>query len=119
MTTLFEYTLEAESLTVLIDPLYKGTSLFSMAKMYTRRVLLVLLPFNKSSCQLDSRFGSQKVLPAIDCSYNNNLDSCTGYVIVDGTAKELQRKLANLTKKRQLVLANQMQLAKLKLARMH
>ena len=45
--TLFKYTLEAESLTVLIDPSYKGGSLFSEAKMHTSCILLVLSLLHK------------------------------------------------------------------------
>ena len=47
MISLPEYTPEAESLTVFIDPSYKGGSLFSAAKTWTRRVLLMSLPFYK------------------------------------------------------------------------
>ena len=48
--TLPEYILEAESLTVLIDPPYKGGSLFSMAKTHTRPILPVLSTPHKLSC---------------------------------------------------------------------
>ena len=47
MITLLEYIPEAESLTVLIDLPYKGSSLFSAAKTHTRHVLLVLSPLHE------------------------------------------------------------------------
>ena len=62
---------------------------------------------------------SQKAPTAIDCPLDNNPGSLIGSAIVKKTAKDPERKLANLaTKKHWLALANQVQLAKLELAKM-
>ena len=61
-------------------------------------------------------WASQKAPTAIDCPCNNNPGSLIGSAIVNKTAKALERKLAKLaTKKRQLDLGNQVQLAELQL----
>ena len=64
-------------------------------------------------------WAGQEAPAAIDCPCNNNPGSPTGSAIVDKTAKDLERKLANLaTKKCRLALANKVQLAELELVKM-
>ena len=61
-------------------------------------------------------WASQKAPAAIDCYCNNNPGSFTGSAIINETSEALEHTLAKLAaKKCRLALANQVQLAKLKL----
>ena len=118
---LLRHTLEAKSLTILINLPYKRGSTFSVNKTYTRHVLLILLPFNKLSGQLNGRPGqAKKHLQLFNRLCNNDSSSHTGSAIANKTFEALEQKLAKLAiEKQRLAFANQVRLAKLELVNLH